>query len=202
MPDAIEVFAPSATAVDDEDLRELLIRHSLKLAAVGTGAGMVKHKLSLTDADAGKRGEARSFVKSIIDWGARFKAPAIIGSMQGRHGNLPGQVADRVTAMDHLRRALGELGAAYRYETPVFVRAADGDSSAAEVLIIGRGDPTFSARFHETDYSVTDTMADAIAAAGIRRVGDITIDASFFGDRPVHGTWEVADLTEAFAAPV
>jgi D-alanyl-D-alanine carboxypeptidase/D-alanyl-D-alanine-endopeptidase (penicillin-binding protein 4) len=98
--------------------------------------------------------------------------------------------------------ALGELGAAYRYETPVFVRAADGDSSAAEVLIIGRGDPTFSARFHETDYSVTDTMADAIAAAGIRRVGDITIDASFFGDRPVHGTWEVADLTEAFAAPV
>jgi len=98
--------------------------------------------------------------------------------------------------------ALGELGPAFRYETPVFARAAVGDSMADELVIIGRGDPTFSARFHGSDFTVTDSLADRIAEAGVRRVGTITIDASFFGDRPVNGTWEVGDLPAAYAPPI
>jgi len=99
--------------------------------------------------------------------------------------------------------ALGVLGPDYRWETPVYADAAPGDTVAAGIVVIGRGDPTFSKRFRETDLSVTDSIADRIAVAGIRRIrGDITIDVSFFGDRPVLGAWEVGDLGWYYAPPI
>ena len=104
--DAIEIFAPSSDAVDRAELAVLLEKHQLKLAAVGTGGGMVKHGLSLTDSDPGKRKDARNFIRQMIDFGAAFDAPAIVGSMQGRWG---GKV-DSDTAFALLGEALGELG--------------------------------------------------------------------------------------------
>ena len=55
--DAIEVFPPSADAVDPHLLRTSLNDNGLALAAVGTGAGWVKHRLTfcLPDASTGKR---------------------------------------------------------------------------------------------------------------------------------------------------
>ena len=53
--DAIEVFAPGPDAVDPGELKSLLEDNTLSLAAVGTGAGMVKHGLSLTSIDADQR---------------------------------------------------------------------------------------------------------------------------------------------------
>ena len=50
--DAIEIFAPGPDAVNRGELKDLLSQHSIEVAAVGTGAGMVKHQLSLTDPDA------------------------------------------------------------------------------------------------------------------------------------------------------
>lgn len=82
--DAIELFAPGPEAVDPAELKSLLDQHGLNLAAVGTGAGMVIHKLSLTDPDPNRRAEAIHFVKTMISLGGPFGAPAIIGSMQGR----------------------------------------------------------------------------------------------------------------------
>ena len=61
--DAVEVFAPGPDAVAASELTSLLEQHGLSLAAVGTGAGMVKHGLSLTSADAAQREQAISFVK-------------------------------------------------------------------------------------------------------------------------------------------
>ena len=84
--DAIELFAPGPDAVDPAELKALLAQHGLNLAAVGTGAGMVIQKLSLTDPDADKRAQAIHFVKTMIDLGGPFGAPAIIGSMQGKWG--------------------------------------------------------------------------------------------------------------------
>jgi sugar phosphate isomerase/epimerase len=82
--DAVEVFPPSADAVNADELRSLLDDNGLSLAAVGTGAGWVKHKLSLTSADEATREKAIAFVRSIMDLAAKFEAPAIIGSMQGK----------------------------------------------------------------------------------------------------------------------
>ena len=104
--DGVEVFAPSADAVDGDELAALLSRHELQLAAVGTGGGWVCQRLSLTDPDADVRRRARSFVGDIIDLGARFGAPAILGSMQGRFGDG----VSRGDALGWLGEALDELG--------------------------------------------------------------------------------------------
>lgn len=133
--DAIEIFAPGPDAVSIDELKSLSEKTGLTVAAVGTGAGMVKHKLSLTDPDASKRKAAREFVRSMIDFGGPVGAPAIIGSMQGRWGgdlSLEG-------ALDYLAEALDELGPhaathnvpliyepLNRYETNLMTTVAEG----------------------------------------------------------------------------
>jgi len=114
--DAIEIFAPSATAVDRDELRQLLEQHNIEVAAVGTGAGMVKHGLSLSDPDAAQREKAIDFIRGIIDFGGEFKAPAIIGSMQGRWTKtLPHE-----TALGYLAEACQILGDyAQQYDIPL-----------------------------------------------------------------------------------
>ena len=104
--DAIELFTPSADAIDSERLLGLLEQYELKLAAVGTGAGKVIHGLTLTDADPEMRKKAVSFISDMISFGANFGAPAIIGSMQGNV--LPGM--DREQVMNWLTEGLNQLG--------------------------------------------------------------------------------------------
>ena len=104
--DAVELFAPSADAIRSLPLADLLKRHNLRLAAVGTGAGMVVHKLQLCDPDAARRQKAEQFICDIMSAGAEFGAPAIIGSMQGKWD----EVVDQSTAQGYLRDALQRLG--------------------------------------------------------------------------------------------
>jgi sugar phosphate isomerase/epimerase len=132
--DAIEVFPRSASSIDVAELSSLLERHRLRVAAMGTGAGWVVQKLTLTHPDSAVRTQAREFIRSIIDLAGRFGAPAIIGSMQGRwEGNLT-----RGQGLVHLGDALNELGEhaarhsvpllfepLNRYETNVFNRLGE-----------------------------------------------------------------------------
>lgn len=133
--DGIEIFAPGPDAVSQSDLRKMLADHQLKLAAVGTGAGWVKHRLSLTSPDANVRQGAKDFIKSMIDFGGPSGGPAIIGSMQGR---FEGSVS-REQAFAWLGEALLELSEhakqyqvpliyepLNRYETNLIHRVADG----------------------------------------------------------------------------
>jgi sugar phosphate isomerase/epimerase len=133
--DAIEIFAPSADGLNTEQLQRLLNRHALEVAAFGTGAGWVKHQLTLTDSDRARRQQAITFVRSIIDLAGGFGAPAIIGSMQGRFT----AAHPKDEAMSLLADALQELGqhaATFgvpliyeplnRYETNLCNRLGDG----------------------------------------------------------------------------
>jgi sugar phosphate isomerase/epimerase len=82
--DAVEVFPPDAGAISEGPLGRLLKDHGLRLAAVGTGAGWLKHKWTLSAYDPDVRSHAIEFVRSIIDAAGTLGAPAIVGSMQGR----------------------------------------------------------------------------------------------------------------------
>jgi len=114
--DAIELFAPGPDSVSREELSSLLSTHQLGLAAVGTGAGWVKHKLTLTSPDSSIRQQAIDFIRSMIDFGGPHGAPAIIGSMQGRWGDT----VSRDQAIDWLKVALEVLGQhASQYEVPL-----------------------------------------------------------------------------------
>ena len=105
--DAVELFVPGPTDVDADDLQVLLDRFGLKLAAVGTGAGWVKHRLSLAAADSGTREKAIAYVSDIVDFAANFGAVAIIGSMQGQPHDPD---VDAETARGHLIEALNRCG--------------------------------------------------------------------------------------------
>jgi sugar phosphate isomerase/epimerase len=114
--DAVEIFAPGPEAVDPKLLRMLLDDHNLRLAAVGTGAGWVIHKLQLCDAAAAQRAKAKDFIRSIIDVGGPFGAPAIIGSMQGRWS----EEVPKGTALAWIGDALSEFGEhAQQYNVPL-----------------------------------------------------------------------------------
>lgn len=132
--DAVEIFPPSSNGVPLSAVQGLMEKHSLKLAAVGTGAGWVKHKLRLTDPDPAVRQRGREFIFGIINFAGILGAPAILGSMQGR---WEGAVS-REQALDWLAEeltALGERASGHslpffyeplnRYETNLFSRAAD-----------------------------------------------------------------------------
>ncbi len=101
--DAVEVFAPPD--LDAAALRRSLDDNGLKMAAMGTGAGWVLQRLTLTSPDAVVRKKAVGFIESVIHLAASFGAPAIIGSMQGRHDGI-----DETTARAYLAESLGQLG--------------------------------------------------------------------------------------------
>ena len=132
--DAVEIFPGSAADLPAAELRRLLSAHGLALAAVGTGAGWVKHKLHLCHSDAEVRAKAQTFIAAIVDAAGEFGAPAIIGSMQGRSDAS----VTRDEAMAMLADALGPLGERAkrhgqvllyeplnRYETDLFNRQGD-----------------------------------------------------------------------------
>ena len=139
--DAVEIFAPDAGALDAGEIRELMERHGLAVAAVGTGAGWVKHKLHLCHADRDLRMRARAYLLEMVEAGARLGAPAVLGSMQGRVE--PG--VEREQALDWLAEALQEAGEAAsargtfflyeplnRYETNIFNRQLDAAAFVAQ----------------------------------------------------------------------
>ena len=133
--DAVEIFAPSADAGSEAELRPLLDDLGLQVAGVGTGAGLVAHGLTLTDPDPGQREKAQAFVRGIIDFGAKYRAPAVIGSMQGKWGGP----LNRGAAIELLAEAMNDLGVyaaeqgvpliyehLNRYETNLINTVADG----------------------------------------------------------------------------
>jgi sugar phosphate isomerase/epimerase len=114
--DAIEIFPPAGDTIPSGHLWKLLNEHDLKVAAVGTGAGWIQHKLTLTSGDSNARKQAFEFVRLIIDFAGQYGAPAIIALIQGRWGDG----TDRDTALGYLEDALAELGEhARQYRVPL-----------------------------------------------------------------------------------
>lgn len=117
--DAVELFTRSGDALDPNYLADLLEKYQLRLAAVGTGAGKVIEGLTLVDPDPLIRRQAIDFISQMIDFGAAFGAPAIIGSMQGNV--FPGKEHEKALkllaeSLEHLGEYAGNRGVTLLYE--------------------------------------------------------------------------------------
>ena len=168
--DAVELFFPGPGFVTVEEVKALAATHHLEIAAVGTGAGMVKHGLSLTDGNPEIREAALQFLLKMIDFGGQLGAPAILGSMQGKWG---GEVS-RDLALKWLADALRTAGTAAarhgvsfiyeplnRYETNLINHLAEGaryleENSLENVVLLA---DLFHMNIEESD--LTQAIIDA-----------------------------------------
>ena len=84
--------------------------------------------------------------------------------------------------------ALDRLGADFRIKTSLYstVKPDSRGVVKGDLLIYGRGDPTFAASLNDGDYYKSmEPLADALAAAKVKRIqGDLTGDESFFSGPP------------------
>ena len=167
--DAIEIFPPDADTLRHLFLAKQLADSGLSVAAVGTGAGWVKHRFQLADEEPIVRQRAIDFIKTIIDCAAELGAPAIIGSMQGRSS----QAVKRDTANAYLREGLeilsrhaGQSGTLLFFE-PLNRYETDQANTLDQGLAIIDGIPNvqlLADLFHMN-------IEEANIAAAIRRAG-------------------------------
>src|SRR5258706_7014021 len=101
--------------------------------------------------------------------------------------------------------ALDRLTPDYHFITSVYAKEKPEDGKIkGDLIVYGRGDPTFAARFNSNDYfKGIDDLAGRIVAAGVKRVkGDLVGDESWFNGAPLGSGWEWDDLQWSYGAPV
>jgi D-alanyl-D-alanine carboxypeptidase/D-alanyl-D-alanine-endopeptidase (penicillin-binding protein 4) len=106
------------------------------------------------------------------------------------------------------------LPADFRVRTSLYVHGAiDAGVLHGDLVLYGRGDPTFSTRCFGLDTlaaGVCDTalapieaLADSVRARGVRRItGRVVGDGSFFEPTLIHPQWGVFDVLWYYGAPV
>lgn len=110
---AVEIFPPNAGALKPNAFPDIPKELGMKIAAVGSGGGWVCHRWHLTHPSADVRMKAKNFIDALLEEGARFGAPVIIGSMQGRHGDgvskerALGWLSEALLLLGERARALG-----------------------------------------------------------------------------------------------
>src|SRR3989440_5485969 len=102
----------------------------------------------------------------------------------------------------------------YRVTTSLYVNGrVDAGVLYGDLILYGRGDPTWSERCFSVDslapgacdsaFTAVDAIADSIRARGIRRItGKVVGDGSYFEPTLVHPAWNAWDLNWWYAAPV
>jgi len=102
--------------------------------------------------------------------------------------------------------ALDRLGPDFRFTTSVYTRERPDAKGKVrgDLIIYGRGDPTFATRFNGGDYfKAIDDLAARIAAAGVRQIeGDLIGDESYFTGPPRGAGWEWDDLQWYYGADI
>ncbi|MFL6229510.1 MAG: D-alanyl-D-alanine carboxypeptidase, partial [Pyrinomonadaceae bacterium] len=103
--------------------------------------------------------------------------------------------------------ALDRLGPDFRFVTSIYADAKPDEKGRikGDLLIYGRGDPSFATRFAGGgDYfKGVDELAARIVAAGVKRVdGNLVGDESYFTGAGLGAGWEWDDLQWEYGAPI
>jgi D-alanyl-D-alanine carboxypeptidase/D-alanyl-D-alanine-endopeptidase (penicillin-binding protein 4) len=102
--------------------------------------------------------------------------------------------------------ALDRLGGDYRIVTPILATARpDGAGRLqGDVIVWGRGDPSWSARRGGGSFEdVFEPFAAALLRAGVSHItGDLVADATWFQSPPVGAGWAAADLGYGYGAEI
>lgn len=189
--DALEVFAPDANAVRQLNWSKLAI--DFPIAALGTGAGWVKHKLLLCDPTQDGRQAAVAFVADFLKLAGEHGSQVIIGSMQGRSNpNL-----SKSEALKFLRSSLEELDTQAtkegctllfeplnRYETDLVNTIEDGCSLTKELLSTKVLGDLFHMNIEE--HSIENTIQQFGDRIGHIHFADTNRQAIGLGHLPIH----------------
>jgi D-alanyl-D-alanine carboxypeptidase/D-alanyl-D-alanine-endopeptidase (penicillin-binding protein 4) len=102
--------------------------------------------------------------------------------------------------------ALDRLGPDYRIKTSLYAaNKPDAEGTLkGDLIVYGRGDPSFAARFNDGDYGKSlEPLLNALLAAGVKRIeGDLIGDESFFRGPPLGSSWTWDDLQNYYGAEV
>ncbi len=102
--------------------------------------------------------------------------------------------------------ALDRLGPDHRIRTSLYARTRPGPAGEldGDLIVFGRGDPSFAARFHNNSHADNlGPIVRALAQAGVKRIrGDLVADESFFRGPPLGSGWTWDDLDYYYGAEV
>jgi D-alanyl-D-alanine carboxypeptidase/D-alanyl-D-alanine-endopeptidase (penicillin-binding protein 4) len=102
--------------------------------------------------------------------------------------------------------ALDKLGGDHRIRTPILVTALpDRDGRlAGDLVVSGRGDPSWKARPRRGDFWATfEPFVAALKQAGVRYItGDIVADTTFFRSPAYGAGWTADDLNDDYGAEI
>lgn len=92
--------------------------------------------------------------------------------------------------------ALHNLGASYRFKTPVYaVGELKGDKLKGDIVIIGQGDPTLGSHYFPQNPNIVTQVVQALKALGIKKIdGTVRIDTTLYQFPPYNGDWAADDL--------
>jgi len=159
-----------------------ILRAAAPVAAIALLLGVPSTPRS---AEAGAARELEAALRAIVEGGSLAGARAGVVVQDVESGQvLYAKDADALlnpasnVKLVTTAAALGRLGPDYRFDTEFFVDAASRGSPSVRTLHVrGKGDPTL---FTERLWAI----AGDLAHLGIRRIGDLVVDESFFdGER-------------------
>lgn len=141
--------------------------------------------------------------------GARVDATvtdATTGTTLYDHGARVAVIPASTTKLFTAAAALHVLGPTARFETTVVAGAVTGGTLHGDLVVVGGGDPTLTARTAPTAYPRPARLADLAARvrkAGIRAVtGGLVVDTSLFTTPGLGPGWKATYVTEGSVAPI
>jgi D-alanyl-D-alanine carboxypeptidase/D-alanyl-D-alanine-endopeptidase (penicillin-binding protein 4) len=188
------------------------MKYSLLLPAVALAAACGGHTHATALAPAGSRAALRPYADSLIanpmfrtaNWGVLVVDPLSGDTLYSHNAGklfMPASNQKLLTGAT----ALTQLGPDFRFVTRFATNGPQRDSTLdGDLIVIGRGDPTFSDSMRAGDYrNAFRDMADSLSSRGIRRIrGSLRRAGDAFPDSTYGFGWQVDDLRTSSGAVV